>query len=73
MDSVDRLKEMFTEVNLEVEDLFLLEGFQVDYLPDRLPEQELTAVLWAYPSIKQFLVKKHPPIAEFIRRIMTQS
>ena len=73
MDSVDRLKEMFIDVSLEVEDMFLLEGFQVDYLPDRLPEQELAAVLWAYPSIKQFLVKKHPPIAEFIGRIMTQS
>jgi ubiquinone/menaquinone biosynthesis C-methylase UbiE len=73
MDSVDRLKETFIEVSLEVEDLFLLEGFQVGYLPERLPEQELAAVLWAYPSIKQFLVKKHPPIAEFIGRIMAQS
>ena len=34
MDSVDRLKEMFIDVSLEVEDMFLLEGFQVDYLVD---------------------------------------
>ncbi len=73
MDFVDMLKEMFKEVTFEIEDLFLLEGFQIGYLPDRLPEQELAVVLWAYPVIKRFLVQKHPPIASFIERIMAQS
>ncbi len=72
MDAVDTLKEMFKKITFEVEDLFLLEGFQIGYLPNRLPEQELAAVLWAYPVIKRFLVKKHPPIADFIERIMAQ-
>ena len=31
------LREMFQGVDLEIEDIYLLEGFQIAYLPDRVP------------------------------------
>ena len=60
------LRKMFKGIDLTVEDLFLLESFQISYLKDRVPEQEFAAVLWANPSIKNFLITKYPPIKGFI-------
>lgn len=65
-------KESFKEVSLEIEDLFLLEAFQIGYLPGWVSEPEFAAVLRAYPSIKQFLIKKCPSIANFIERVLSQ-
>lgn len=65
-------RRMFKGVSLEIEDLYLLESFQIGYLSGWVPEREFAAVLWEYPSIKRFLVKKCPSIAEFIERVMTQ-
>ena len=45
----DRLRKMFQGVDLSVEDLYLLDGFQIGYLPDRVPQREFAAVLRAYP------------------------
>jgi len=49
------LGNLFKGVSLEVEDLYLLEAFQIGYFPGWVPERELAVVLWAYPSIKRFL------------------
>lgn len=64
-----RLKKLFYGLDLKVEDLFLLETFQIDCLRSRAPKKEFSAVLFAYPQIKDFLINKHPPIAEFIKKI----
>ena len=57
---------------LDVEDLYLLEAVQITYLPGWIPEREFAAVLWAYPSIKRFLLKKCPPVGSFIERILAE-
>jgi hypothetical protein len=72
MTAMDTFKRMFKGVSLEVEDLFLLEAFQIGYLPGWVPEREFAAVLWAYPAIRRFLEKKHPPIASLIERAMDE-
>ena len=59
-------KRFFQGANLEVEDLYLLESFQLSYWPGWVPERELSAVLWAYPAIKRHILKKCPEITEFI-------
>jgi hypothetical protein len=66
------LREMFQGVDLEVEDIYLLERFQIAYLPDRVPQREFAAVLWANASIKRFLITKHPPIADFIEEVLAR-
>ena len=63
------LRKLFHGVDLKVEDLYLLEPFQIDTLQNRVTEQEFAAVLFAYPNIKYFLINKHPPIAEYIQRV----
>ncbi len=64
------LREMFQGVDLDVEDIYLLERFQIAYLPDRVPQREFAAVLWANTAIKRFLSTKHPPIADYIEGIL---
>ncbi len=66
------LADLFKGVSLEVEDLYLLEAFQIGYFPGYVPERELATVLWAYPSIKCFLIKRCPPITDFVERVLTQ-
>ena len=64
------LTELFRDAPLEVEDLYLLESFQIAYLPGWVPEREFAALLWANPGVKAFLLKKHPPIAGFVQRLL---
>ena len=71
MTTPSTFKRTFKGASLEVEDLYLLETFQIGYFPGWVPERELAAVLWAYPSIKQFLVKKCPPINDFIKDVLS--
>lgn len=72
MSTADTFKRMFSGVALEIEDLYLLESFQISYFPGWVPERELAAVLMAYPSIKRFLVKKCPSINDLVERVMVQ-
>jgi hypothetical protein len=65
-------KKFFRGAILEVEDLYLLESFQISYWPGWIPERELAAVLWAYPAIKRFILKKCPQVAGFIERVANQ-
>jgi ubiquinone/menaquinone biosynthesis C-methylase UbiE len=66
-------KKIFKSNAFKVEDLYLLESFQISYLPDYLPEREFSAVLWAYPPIKTFLEKKYPGIISFIEHVMSEN
>ena len=63
---------MFKDAALEVEDLFLLETFQIGYLPGWIPDREFAAVLWAHPALKRYLIKRRPAITDFIERIQAE-
>ena len=47
------LKELFIGITLNTEDLFLLETFQIKYLPDRVPKKNL---LFYFAQIQLFTV-----------------
>ncbi len=68
----DRFKHMFERVSLDVEDLFLLEPFQISYLPGWVPEREFAAVLRAHPSIKRFLLARCPEITGFVEGVLAE-
>ena len=72
MSTAATFKQMFRGAALEIEDLYLLESFQISYFPGWVPEREFAAVLWAYPSIKRFLVTKCPSITDFVDRVLVQ-
>ena len=59
--------------NLEFEDFYLLEEFQIKYLPGWVAEREFAVALWANPSIEQFLRRKCPSISDFINRIKEEN
>ncbi len=70
--TLNLFKRIFKGVTLKIEDLYLLESFQISYLSDYVSERDLAAVLWAYPPIKVFLEKKYPLITDFAERIMAR-
>ena len=61
---------MFTDVDLEIEDLLLLEPFQIKYLKDRVPHNALAVLLSAHPVVTNFFKSKYPPIVPFLDSIM---
>ncbi|RAO99559.1 hypothetical protein PW5551_03540 [Petrotoga sp. 9PW.55.5.1] len=64
---------MFTTEKLELKDFYLLEEFQIAYLPGWIPEREFAVALWANPSIEDFLKRKCPVITDFINRIKKEN
>jgi len=68
----ERLKKMFHGVDFSVDDLYVLESFQIATLKERVPEKEFAAILYANPEIKTFLIKKYPPIGEFIKKVQDE-
>ncbi len=64
------LKELFSEISLNVEDLLLLEGFQIKYLPDRVPQKEFSTLIYKYPFVRNFLISKNPSIENFINSVL---
>ncbi len=66
------LRETFVGLAPVVDDLFLLEAHQIAQLPDRAPQRELAAVLHVHPNLHRFLVVRHPPIAEFLHRVVSE-
>lgn len=69
MGRIDTFKSMFAGANLEIEDLFLLEAFQIAYLPGWVPEEELGLVLKGHPEIGKYLRKRNPETAGFLERV----
>ena len=67
------LKQLFDGIELNAEDLLQLESFQIQYLPDRVPQKEFSTLLREYPFIKRFLISKHPPISGFINGILKKN
>ena len=66
------LRELFPEISLQAEDLLLLEGFQINYLPGRVAKKEFAALLRTYPVVHRFLVNKHPPIETFLSGLLEE-
>jgi len=66
------LKKRFQGITLVVEDLFLLESFQIKYLIDRVPQMEFAALLRANPTIHNYFVTLYPPIGGFISNLFKE-
>ena len=66
------LRKLFACADLHIEDIYLLEPFQIEYLPGWLPERELALVLWAHPPIDRFLRAKCPAVSEFLDATKTR-
>ena len=73
MGYAEKLKQLFDNITLHAEDLLLLESFQIQYLPDRVPHKEFSALLRNYPYIHRFLILKHPPIEKFINALLKEN
>jgi SAM-dependent methyltransferase len=67
-----RLRSLFPGIVLSHEDLFLLEKFQIMYLPDRVPAEEFATLIRTYPVVHRFLVAKYPPIDSFLEKILAE-
>lgn len=68
----ERLKKLFTGITLELEDLYLLESYQIESLKQFAPKKEFAAILHAHNSIKRFMIAKCPSISQFIETIMRE-
>ncbi|MHA2363208.1 MAG: class I SAM-dependent methyltransferase [Candidatus Hodarchaeales archaeon] len=68
----ETMRKMFKGIHLEIEDFYLLEDFQIASLPSFVTEREFSAVLWEYPSIKDFLIKNYFPISSYINEIQSK-
>jgi precorrin-6B methylase 2 len=67
------LREKFSGISLNAEDLLLLESFQIKYLPERLPHKELSVLIRAYPFVRHFLVSKNPSMKDFLDSVLKKS
>ena len=70
MDRNEGFRRMFKGAQLGVDDLLLLEPFQIAYLPGYVPEKEFSAILISKPEIKRFLVTKCPKITDYINSLL---
>ncbi len=66
------LQERFPELDPKVDDLLLLEAHQIAGLVGRAPERELAAVLHSDPRLRRFLSVRHPPIEDFLERLLAE-
>jgi ubiquinone/menaquinone biosynthesis C-methylase UbiE len=70
MAGIAAFRRMFADVTLTVEDLLLLEPFQIGYFPGWVPEREFATVMWAYPVIRRCLVARCPAVAGLVEAAM---
>ena len=64
------LRKLFSGIYLCVEDLLLLESFQIKYLHERVPQKEFATLIRKYPFIKNYLILRNPSIQNFIHSIL---
>ena len=72
MDTTSGFRSSFKGAQLEVNDLLLLESFQISYLPGWVPEKEFSAILTSRPEIKKFLITKCPKIMEYVDSLLSR-
>ncbi|MGF1467538.1 MAG: class I SAM-dependent methyltransferase [Sandaracinaceae bacterium] len=65
-----QLEASFGHLPLEVDDLFLLERFQLLGLPERAPERALGAVLAADERLRRFIATRCPELASWLDAIV---
>ncbi len=71
MPTYDINKRFYQGANLVVEDLLLLEAFQIGYMPGMVPKEEFASVLEAHPYIRRFLEAKCPESKPFLEEVAT--
>jgi len=64
------LRNLFPGLVLNAEDLLFLESFQIEYFPARVPRDEFSILLNAYPLIKRYLASMCPSIDPFITEVL---
>ena len=69
----EHLRKVFKDTRLEIEDLLLLESFQIRYLPERVPAKEFATLLREYPVIHRFLINKEPSIKSFLDKVLQEN
>lgn len=69
----NKLRELFPEISMHIEDLLLLETFQIKNLPERVSHEEFATLLRANPVVHRFLVSKYPPIASYLDKILLEN
>ena len=67
------LRRLFSGADLRIEDLCLLESFQIDYLQGWVPDRAFGSILWAHPAIDRFLREKSPETARFLDDVKDRS
>jgi SAM-dependent methyltransferase len=72
MPYADHIRALFPSLELNVTDLFALEGHQIAGLPSRAPGKELAEVLHAHPELRAFLEVRCPPIAGYLSRLLDE-
>lgn len=70
MNNTEYFRRVFKGIKLEIDDLLLLESFQINYLTGWVPEKEFSAILISRPDIKKFLVAKCPKITKYVNSLL---
>lgn len=66
------MRRMFPGVELEPEDLYYLEPFQLEYLPGWIPGTDLARLVGAYPGIGSFMGRRCPAMEAFLEGAMRE-
>ena len=66
------LQHLLAGFTPRVEDLYLLEPFQVGTLPDRAPAPAMAAVLHADPLLRSILSRKHPDFEAWAQTLLDE-
>lgn len=70
MKYASHLKKIFKDTHLYVEDLLLLESFQINNMVNRAPQKEFATLLRAHPIIHRFLIHKEPSVEKILSKIL---
>jgi len=62
----DALRRLLVGFQPSLEQLYLLEPFQVEQLADRLDARFLAAISFVDPTLRRVLVAKHPPLGPYL-------
>jgi ubiquinone/menaquinone biosynthesis C-methylase UbiE len=73
MKYASHLKKIFKDTKIDIEDLLLMEPFQIRNLPERVPEKEFATLLRVHPIIQRFLQKKEPSIKPFLEKVLHEN
>lgn len=66
-------RELFKGITLEVNDIYLLERFQISIMKNRLRPSDFATLLRRYPEIRKFLLVVMPSMEQYFLKILTES